>query len=221
MIDVVVLDVDDTLCLTEAACFELENQVLVAMGLPPMTRAAHLATWGMPMREAMPLRAPGVDVDAFVANYEPLLYERQADGRLDTISDENLATIDQLVTIGLDVMLLTSRTANEIAHMLADDHSLTGRVTAIYHGGNTTHLKPDPRAFDVVFAIHGVSPERCVYVGDSPGDAAAATGARMRFVASLESGVRTRDDFAAYEVMAFVDRLPEIVDVVSHPATYG
>ena len=208
------LDVDDTLCLTEAVCFELENHVLGLMGRRPMTREIHIATWGAPMREAMTLRSPGIDVDAFIAAYEPLLHEHQADGRLDMISPQNLAAIDELVARQLDVMLLTSRTENEVAHMLADDHDLAERVSAIYHGGNTTHLKPDPRVFDVVLATHALQPEWCLYVGDSPGDAAAATGAGMRFVACLESGLRTRDDFAPFVVDAFVDRFADIVLVV-------
>lgn len=41
MIQAVVIDVDDTLCLTEAACFDLENEVLKRMGREPMPRAIH------------------------------------------------------------------------------------------------------------------------------------------------------------------------------------
>ncbi|MEV4090096.1 hypothetical protein AB0J43_58495, partial [Nonomuraea fuscirosea] len=67
MIRAVVLDVDDTLCLTEAACFDLENDVLARLGREPMSRAAHVATWGLPLLQAMPRRSPGLDLDAFAA----------------------------------------------------------------------------------------------------------------------------------------------------------
>jgi phosphoglycolate phosphatase-like HAD superfamily hydrolase len=40
MIRAVIVDVDDTLCLTEEASFALENEVLSRMGRPPMPRAA-------------------------------------------------------------------------------------------------------------------------------------------------------------------------------------
>ena len=209
-----VLDVDDTLCLTEAACFELENSVLQSMGRSPMTREVHQASWGLPLHEAIALRSPGIDLTAFAAAYEPLLAEAVRDGRLDVIADENLAAIDRLVAAGLQVMLLTSRTLTEVAHFLADDHALADRVTAVFHADNISHLKPDPRAFDALFAAHEIEPSGCVYVGDSPGDAAASIGAGMRFIACLQSAVRTRDDFAPYRVDAFVDTFPDIVDVV-------
>lgn len=44
MIKAVIIDIDDTLCLTEAACYELENQVLLSMGRIPMTRDIHKET---------------------------------------------------------------------------------------------------------------------------------------------------------------------------------
>ena len=119
----VVLDVDDTLCLTEAVCFELENHVLSAIGRDPMTRRVHLSTWGMPLRDAMLVRSPGLEIETFMAAYEPVLGEYAADGRLDTIAPENLDAIDRLVGAGIDVMLLTSRTEREVAHLLAADHS--------------------------------------------------------------------------------------------------
>lgn len=65
MIEAVVIDLDDTLCLTEAACFEMENEVLERMGRLPMPREVHLETWGRPLFEAISDRAPGIDVEAF------------------------------------------------------------------------------------------------------------------------------------------------------------
>lgn len=48
-IEAVVIDVDDTLCLTEAACFDLENETIQRMGRQPMERNVHLSTWGQPV----------------------------------------------------------------------------------------------------------------------------------------------------------------------------
>jgi len=42
VIKAVVIDLDDTLCLTEEACFDMENEVLVKMGLKPMSRDIHI-----------------------------------------------------------------------------------------------------------------------------------------------------------------------------------
>ncbi|SBT44175.1 HAD family hydrolase [Micromonospora narathiwatensis] len=215
MIRAVVVDVDDTLCLTESACFDLENEVLRRIGRPPMPRTVHLATWGQPLLDAMPRRSPGVDLARFAAAYRVVLGRYVAAGRLDVIPPENLRALDRLVAAGRTVMLLTSRTESEMAHLLAPDHVLAERVSAVFHAGNTRHRKPDPRAFDELLAATGLAPHQCVYVGDSPGDAVAAGEAGLRFVACLQSGVRRREDFEARHVDLFVDAFPEVVSAVA------
>ncbi|MFI6317163.1 HAD family hydrolase [Nonomuraea sp. NPDC050556] len=211
----VAVDVDDTLCLTEAACFDLENEVLARIGRPPMRRAVHLATWGQTLLEAMPLRSPGVDLGRFEAVYREVLREYVGEGLLDVVAQENLDALDALAGAGRTVALLTSRTEAEVEHLVDPSHVLAGRVSGVFHGGNTRFGKPDPRAFDELLAAGGLEPSECVYVGDSPGDAAAANGAGLRFVACLQSGVRARADFAPHQVDAFIDAFPEVVAVVA------
>ncbi|SNY47030.1 HAD family hydrolase [Paractinoplanes atraurantiacus] len=215
LIKAVIVDVDDTLCLTEAASYELENEVLARLGRPAMSREVHLATWGETLLDAMPRRSPGVDLERF-AELFPILHQRYlADGRLDVIPPENLAALDRLVEQGRTVMLLTSRTEAEVRHLLEPDHVLAGRVTGAYHQGNTRFRKPDPRVFDELLAETGLRPGQCVYVGDSPGDAVAAGGAGIRFVACLQSGVRRLDEFDPRFVTTSVDTFPEVVGAIS------
>ncbi|GAA3776547.1 hypothetical protein GCM10022225_75630 [Plantactinospora mayteni] len=214
MIRAVIVDVDDTLCLTQAAAFALENEVLAQMGRPTMPRALHLATWGEPLLDAMPKRSPGLDLARFAALHQRALRQHVADGRLDVIPPENLRALDEFVLAGRAVFLLTSRAEDEVRHMLEPDHVLAERVNGIYHAGNTRFRKPDPRAFDELLATTGIPPQQCVYVGDSPGDAVAAGGAGMYFVGCLQSGVRKPADFDRRYVDAFVDTFPDIVDVV-------
>lgn len=215
MIRAVVFDVDDTLCLTEAACFALENEVVARVGGRPIPRHVHLSTWGQPLLTALPLRSPGIDLDRFMAEYPAVLRRYIDEQRLDVITAENLRTLDRLVQAGRAVMLLTSRTADEMAHLLAPDHALAGRVSAVFHADNTRFGKPDPRAFDEFLAATGLAPAECVYVGDSPGDADAALGAGLHFIACLQSGVRGRSDFRGRDVTGFVHELPEVVAAVA------
>ena len=70
MIEAVIVDFDDTLCLTEAACFEMENETLAAMGREPMSRDVHINTWGQPLFDAISVRSPGIDVEKFKAAYK-------------------------------------------------------------------------------------------------------------------------------------------------------
>ena len=214
MIRAVIVDVDDTLCLTEAASFELENEVLAQLGRPPMAREVHLATWGEKLLDAMPHRSPGVDLERF-AELFPIFHQKYlADGRLDVIPPENLDALDRLVRAGRTVLLLTSRKEEEVRHLLEPDHLLAGRVTGAYHQDNTRFHKPDPRVFDELLAETGFRPRECVYVGDSPGDAVAAGGAGIRFIACLQSGVRRIDEFDPRHVTAAVDTFPEITSVI-------
>ncbi|MEU8324534.1 HAD-IA family hydrolase [Nonomuraea sp. NPDC048881] len=210
-----VVDVDDTLCLTEAACFELENEVLGRLGHGPMSRAVHVATWGRSLHEAMPLRSPGLDLAAYLPLHHAVLREYVAAGLVDVVPGENLRAIDELNAAGRAVMLLTSRDEAEMEHLMAPGHALDGRIAAVYHAGNTRFGKPDPRAFDELLAATGLAPDECLYVGDSPTDAAAATGAGLRFVACMQSGLRRPADFAPHPVDAFIDAFPDLTGTVA------
>jgi phosphoglycolate phosphatase len=214
VIRAVIVDVDDTLCLTEEASFSLENEVLRSMGRPAMTRPVHLATWGEALLDAMPTRSPGVDLDRFAALFAVHHQRYLAEGRLDVIPPSNLHALDRLVSDGFLIFLLTSRAEHEVRHLLAADHALAGRVTGAYHQGNTRFRKPDPRVFDELLASTGFRPGECVYVGDSPGDAVAAGGAGMHFVACLESGVRRLDEFDPRYVTAAVPTFPDVVPAI-------
>jgi phosphoglycolate phosphatase-like HAD superfamily hydrolase len=112
-------------------------------------------------------------------------------------------------------MLLTSRAGAEVRHLLAPGHALAGRVTGAYHRNNTRFGKPDPRVFDELLAETGLDPSQCVYVGDSPGDAVAAGGAGIPFIACLQSGVRRLDEFDPRYVTAAVYAFPDIPPVIA------
>ncbi len=211
MIKAVVIDFDDTLCLTEAACFKLENEVLAQLGRPPMTHQVHKATWGQPLLEAITTRSPGVDVEAFHAAYEPTIKQHIAAGDFDSIPKANLAALNQLSTEGKQLMVLTSRNHTELEHILEPAHELASHIDTFYYRDNMQFHKPDPRAFAGLLADHNLQPEECVYIGDSPSDAAAANQAGLKFICSLESGLRTPADFANYQVDAFIQTFPEVV----------
>jgi phosphoglycolate phosphatase len=215
MIEAVVIDFDDTLCLTEAACFEMENETLTTMGRAPMAREIHVSTWGQPLFDAIVVRSPGVDVEEFKAAYHPIIADYTRTGKLDTIPEANYLALDKLIEMGKTLLVLTSRTHGELKHLLEPDHTLASRVKTFYYKDNMQYHKPDPRAFDELLADNGLTPEHCVYVGDSVGDAVASKQAGLVFVASLESGLRQKQDFAAVTVDAYIQRFPDIVGVIS------
>ena len=211
MIKAVVIDLDDTLCLTEEACFDMENEVLVKMGLKPMSRDIHISTWGKPLFEAILLRSPGLDLDKFKKVYAPTIKQYTSSGELDDIPQKNLDALDELIEIGKTICILTSRTHGELIHLLEPDHALSKRVKTFYYRDNMQYHKPDPRAFNEFFKHYNLKPSESVYIGDSISDAVAAKKAGLHFIASLESGLRTKKDFSHLPVDRFVDKFYEIV----------
>jgi len=215
MIEAVIIDFDDTLCLTEAVTFDLENETLVAMGREPMLREVHINTWGRPLLSAMETRSPGIDIEAFKKLYYPIIERYTSSGKLDSIAPANYETLDKLLAMNKQLFVLTSRTHVELKHLLEPDHLLASRVRAFYYKDNMQYHKPDPRAFDELLAGNHLSAARCVYVGDSVSDAMASKKAGLKFIASLESGLRQKEDFAAYQVDGFIARFPDLAEAVA------
>jgi phosphoglycolate phosphatase-like HAD superfamily hydrolase len=214
MITTLIIDLDDTLCLTEAACFELENSVLTEMGLIPMTRDIHIATWGRPLFEAIVDRSPGIDLPEFRRIYAVKIEEFTAAGNFDVIPEKNYRALDQLISKGIELFILTSREVGELKSFLSPDHLLSERLKGIYHKNNTRYHKPDKRVFDELLSDHNLQPEDCAYVGDSLTDAHATIDRGIAFIASLESGLRAREDFADLPVAAFINKFPDVVGTV-------
>ena len=74
--------------------------------------------------------------------------------------------------------------------------------------------KPDPRAFNSLLQDNNLRPDECLYVGDSISDAQSAKQAGLHFIASLESGLRRRQDFDGLPVDAFIQKFPDVVGAV-------
>jgi phosphoglycolate phosphatase len=211
MIKLALFDFDDTLCMTEEACFHLENEAAATLGFGPMTRELHQSNWGHPLSDAVHIRFPGIDAEAFFMAVKSLAPKYLADGKLDVISHENIQAIHDLKSAGMKVGILTSRTLVEAEHLLADGHFLNELLDAFYHRDNTDFTKPDPRVFAKPLMDFGVQPHEAIYVGDSVGDAHAAKNAGMPFIALLQSGIRTEEDFKDIAVDYFAYSFPDIV----------
>lgn len=214
MIKLVILDFDDTLCLTEEACFDLENKVAGEMGFAPMSRETHKSNWGMLLETAITQRIPGINSEAFMQRLVVVMDEYAEKEELDPITEENLTVLDTLRNEGKKIAILTSRTFSEARHLLHENHPLSSRIEMFYHKDNTDYLKPDPRVFDKALSHFNVLPEEAVYVGDSVGDGVAAKGAGLHFIALLESKIRTKEDFKDLSVDFFAQKFSDILPYI-------
>lgn len=214
MIRLIIFDVDDTLCMTEEACFHLENDAASRMGFAPMARSIHQKNWGHPLEDAVKERFPGIDAPKFVEVLAGLIPEYVNAQKMDVITTSNLAVLDSLRASGFSIAVVTSRSLREVEHFLAQDHPLHGRIDAFYHKDNTKYQKPNPQVFDEVISEFQITPSEAIYVGDSVGDAQSAKAAGLYFIGSLESGLRTEQDFLGLEVDEFVDSFTNLVPAV-------
>jgi isopentenyl-diphosphate Delta-isomerase len=206
MIKLVVLDFDDTLALTEEACFYLENLVAGEMGFAPMSRQTHQANWGVPLEKAIIVRFPGIDAAEYMKRSNIKIAELIKLDKFDTVPQANLATLDRIIAKGIVIGILTSRTFGEAKHLLATDHPLAKRIGYFHYKESSQYLKPDPRVFTDILAHYRVKSEETVYVGDSVSDSLCANFAGIHNIISMESGVRQKSDFDKVFVDCFIDQ---------------
>ncbi len=211
MIKLVVIDFDDTLTMSEEACFAIENRIVELMGYSAMTRAVHRGNWGKPIREAIVERIPGINAEKFMELHRELWPGFVKAGNMD-VADKNIETLKLLKDRGKDLAILTARSLYTIKPLLDENQRIGKWIEKIYHLDNSKYPKPDPRAFDQILKDFGVNPQETVYVGDSISDGICAKGAGLNFIASLESGLRTKNDFESVAVDFFADTFSDILD---------
>lgn len=214
MIKAVVFDLDDTIFMTEAIAFEIENEVLTRLGHEPMSREVHRRTWGMPIDKAIQVRATGVNLDNFSRVYHEVLEEYSHQNKLDIMSDDAVWPLEELANMGYKLLVVTSRMFIELKHILEKDHALKDHIETFYYRDILEYHKPDPRVFDKLLVDHGLVPNEVIYVGDALSDAEAANSAGLRFICTLEGGLRTKNDFNSYKVDVFIDRFADVVGAV-------
>jgi phosphoglycolate phosphatase len=209
MIKLVIIDFDDTLCMTEEACFQLENEVASKMGFPTMTRDSHKKNWGKPLETAILERIPGINSDNFMSILTALLPSYVKKGKLDIITQNNLLTLDNLLRNGFLLAILTSRTRSEVKHLINKNHPLQSYIHSFYYKENSFFRKPDPRVFQKILKKFHIKPPEAVYVGDTLSDEVCAKDAELYFIASLESGLKSKTDFDR-RVDYFINKFSEL-----------
>lgn len=212
--EAVLFDLDDTLTMSEPACYEMENAALIKQGQPPMQRQVHIDTWGKALPEVISERSPGVDVKRFWPDLLAIHAEWIANGEIDQIPESNVRILNTLGHAGVLLAVLTNRTFEEAKHFLEDGHVLKEIMREIYHSDSTGFRKPDPRVFDLFFQHHPhIARESVAYVGDAPSDEEAVYNAGLghAFI-TLESGLRVPDNFKGGDKTTFIRDLSELPD---------
>jgi len=222
MIKLVLVDFDDTLCLSEEACFGLENEIAGILQFPPMTRAMHQSNWGKPLKEAIVERIPGIDPEAFMNLFSEVSRKHVLEGTFDQVSDENIDVLRYLKQQGYKVVIQTSRQHCEVEYLISDRSKLMPILDGFFYQERSGYKKPDPRVFLLPSRTFDVPFSEMLYVGDAFTDVQWCKAAGVHFYASIESGLRTKEDFEKLGTKWFISKfteLPErIEDVNRHIA---
>lgn len=180
-IDAVLFDLDGTIADTAPDLAAALNRVRRARGLEPVPEArlrpasSHgargLIGAGMGIAPADP-DYPALR-DAFLAQYEAALCVAT------TLFADVDATLDAIETRSLKWGIVTNKAARYTVPLL-QRLGLAGRAGAVVCGDTTPFAKPHPAPLLAAAGLLGISPERCVYVGDAERDVTAGVAAGMR-----------------------------------------
>lgn len=210
MIKLILVDFDDTLCLSEESCFHLENEIAAKLGFPPMTRSAHQADWGQPLRTAITKRIPGIDAEKFMAMFPEVSKKRIEEGTFDHISDANLAVLRDLRLKGYKVVIQTPRQQCEVKYLITDRSPLMSVIDGFFYQERTNCWAPDPHALLLPVRLFNATPQETVYVGESMLDVEWCKAANIHFIASLESGWVTKKELETAGATLFINIFTEL-----------
>jgi phosphoglycolate phosphatase len=212
MIELILVDFDDTLCLSEEACFHLENEIAAKLNFPPMIRAVHQSNWGKPLKDAIVERIPGIDPDAFMNLFSEVSRKHVLEGTFDRVSDENLDVLRTLKNKGYKVVIQTSRQHCEVEYLISGESKLMPCIDGFFYQERSKYKKPDPRVFLLPSGMFEIPFSNMVYVGDAFTDVQWCRAAGVHFIASIESGLRTKEDFEKLGAKWFIKKFNELPD---------
>jgi phosphoglycolate phosphatase len=197
-VDLVIFDMDGTLCDTVDDIAGSVNAALRQLGMSPIPREAVRGYVGRGARALMEkcVGAAGARVDRalelFLDQYKVHCLDRT---RVYPGVREGLARL-----AGLRKVILSNK-PGDMCRIIMDGLGLTHHFAAIYGGESLPAKKPDPGAVREVLRLHGADPSRTLLVGDSGVDLEAARGAGVSFLA-VTYGYGARDELRGADAIA-------------------
>jgi len=175
----VIFDCDDTILATRRVRWSVLRKTARDLGRE-VSEAQLRANWGRPFDDLIKALVPGIELQPFVRAYEEAmeLHPPRA-----TPGAKGL--LHHLSRLGVRMHVLTSGSRRLILRDLGR-LGLDRYFASVYAYEDSTHWKPDPRAFDPVLRAlkqEGYALCEILSVGDSSLDCQAAQGAGLDFAA--------------------------------------
>ncbi len=201
----------------QAVIFDLDGTLIDSLADIASALTAALHDVGLP-------RPPAADVRAWIGDGARSLVERAVAGRADVdhtlarfrhhyratpLAETHLydglpAALDAIAAPGRSFGILSNK-PHDLTCVIADRLLGAWPFAAVFGHRAGIPLKPDPTSALVAADELGVTPNRCVFVGDSAVDVETARAAGMRAIA-VTWGFRPRAELVAAAPDALVDR---------------
>ena len=210
----VMFDLDGTLIDSVPDLATATDQMLVQLGRAPagMDKVRNWVGNGAPVLVRRAL-ADGFDHQAITVEQEAeaLAIFMQVYGTgesLTTLYPGALETLQSLKMLGIKIALITNKPEKFIPQLLADT-GMADFFQWIVGGDTFAQKKPDPTGLLWVMQQAGVTPEQCLFVGDSRNDVQAAHAANVACVA-VTYGYNYGEPISADNPALVVDDLREL-----------
>lgn len=210
----VLFDFDYTLADSSPGIIECTNYALQKLGLPVADQDAIRLTIGKTLAASYTQLTGRVDAS------EQSAYARYFIARADKVMVDSTrlysatrVVLPCLQLAGYQLGIVSTKYVDRLDGVLRREN-LRQYVRVLIGGDQVERQKPAPDGLLLAARCIGVEPAKCLYVGDTPIDAQAASYAEMGFAAVL-SGLSTRTDFAgvsAQVILADVGALPGWLD---------
>ena len=214
-LDAILFDLDGTLLDSIGDIASCANEALAAMGLPLLTVDAYKALVGDGIsglaRKALPLDSRNeASIETFVEIYRGLYAEKWSETTVPYPGIEGV--LSTLHARGIRLAVLSNK-RDDFTNVCVE-RLLPRKLFDVIRGeSEITPRKPDPQGALQVARDLGVSPARCLFVGDSEIDAETAQRAGMEFLA-VEWGYRSQAELAQAGAKHFAKAAVHILDYV-------
>lgn len=217
-VQAVLFDLDGTLVDSAPDLGAAADAMRTARGLPSLPLAQYRPMAGAGARGMLGI-AFGIGLEhpdfetlreEFFVNYEQRLTQRTL------VFDGVAALIDGLIKRGLSWGVVTNKTSR-FTLPLTGAMSLFATAGTIISGDTTAHAKPHPMPLLEAAKRLGVSPQRCVYVGDDERDIVAGLAAGMSTVAVSYGYLGENVDVNQWGADITVNSADELLQLIAWP----
>lgn len=211
----VLFDLDGTLVDSYEALTEAINHARRRYGLPDLNRAEVKQCVGhgvemLMQRVFAPSAVPQQAWELFESRYDEICCQ------FSTVLADVEATLESMSEVDIRMAVCTNK-PTPFSRKILEHLGIARHFDAIIGPDLAGARKPDPQHVPFTLEPTGVAPVDALFVGDMPVDVAAARNSGLD-VAVIATGSASPQELRDAQPDFFLERFPELVDVVKHGA---